>query len=95
MLRRLRQGNAVTAALLELFRAFAAQDVERGRAEGRRAIVDPTLLRKALAAYNAAAFRIGVPLSILANFSWEFSNLSCSALWLDRLLRVEPHSAAV
>lgn len=56
---RLRQGNAVTAALLELFLAFAAQEAERGRADGRRLIVDPTRLREALAAYKAAAFRIG------------------------------------
>ena len=55
----LRQGNAVTAGMLELFRSWAAQDVERGRADGRRLIVDPTPLRKALAAYNAAAFRMG------------------------------------
>ncbi|KAK9830628.1 hypothetical protein WJX81_006901 [Elliptochloris bilobata] len=53
------QGNAVTAGLLELFRAFAAQDAERGRPDGRRLVVDPTPLREALAAYNAAAFRIG------------------------------------
>lgn len=49
----------MTAALLELFRAFAAQEAERGRADGRRLIVDPTPLREALAAYKAAAFRIG------------------------------------
>ena len=57
---RLRQGNAVTAALLELFLAFAAQEAERGRADGRRLVVDPTRLREALAAFKAAAFRIGV-----------------------------------
>ena len=56
----LRQGNAVTAALLELFHAFAAQEAERGRADGRRLVVDPTPLREALAAHKAAAFGIGV-----------------------------------
>ena len=51
----------MTAALLELFLAFAAQEAERGRADGRRLVVDPTRLREALAAFKAAAFRIGAP----------------------------------
>lgn len=66
---RLRQGNAVTAALLELFLAFAAQEAERGRADGRRLVVDPTRLREALAAFKAAAFRIGESRAVSASCS--------------------------
>jgi len=52
----------VTAGLLGLFRAFAQQEAERGRANDRRSqVVDPTSLREALAASNAASFRIGAP----------------------------------
>jgi len=54
----------VTAGLLALFNAFAQQEANRsggGGGGGQRQVVDPTQLREALAAFDAASFSQGMP----------------------------------
>ncbi len=58
----------MTAGLLALFNAFAQQEASRsggggggGGGGGQRQVVDPTQLREALAAFDAASFTQGVP----------------------------------
>ena len=76
----------MTAALLELFLTFAAQEAEHGRADGRRLVVDPTRLREALAAFKAAAFRIGVSQGVSASISLLLAgSLSISRVHDDML----------
>ncbi len=52
----------MTAGLLALFNAFAQQEADRSGGGGaQRQVVDPTQLREALAAFNAASFSQGTP----------------------------------
>jgi len=52
------QGNAVVAALVELFRSFAVEE-EKVWGSGRRQVVSPAALRKALHAWSQAQFQMG------------------------------------
>jgi len=52
------QGNAVVAALVELFRSFADKE-SKVWGSGQRQVVSPTALRKALHAWSQAKFHVG------------------------------------
>jgi len=52
------QGNAVVAALVELFRSFAAEE-SKVWGSGQRQVVSPAALRKALHAWSQTKFHVG------------------------------------
>ncbi len=54
------QGNAVVAALVELFHDFAAEEA-KAQKRGKRQVVSPAALRRALHSWSEAKFHVGVP----------------------------------
>lgn len=98
----LRQSNADTAALLELFLAYAARETERGRVNGRRLIVDPMRLREALAAFQRSCVphwwvtgHVSFSTLLLCWFIERFPGMVLHAVSLQLLVTLNPHTVAL